>query len=147
MTPEERTAHMRALGSRGGKSTVARHGTEHMQAIGKRGFAVAVELGWGQQLAGKLGPTYQAKFGKPIVLSPQSQEKARIRTQAREIYAGQVCDVPGCESIGQVHHIHGLGGSDPNEPANIAIRCAHHHRATHRDQRRAHLRQWKEVAS
>lgn len=140
MTPQERAALCRRIASSGGRSTLARHGTEHMAAIGRKGFAVAVELGWGPVLAEKLSPGYAAKFGKPITLSPASLEKARIRAEARAIYAGMTCDVPGCAAPGQVHHIHGLTGDEPNDGLNISIRCEAHHRAIHRERRRDHLR-------
>ncbi len=36
-----------AIGARGGRATVARHGREHMRAIGRRGFAATVARHYG----------------------------------------------------------------------------------------------------
>lgn len=43
MTKDERIAHLRAIASRGGKATVAKHGREHMSRIGKLGFIATLE--------------------------------------------------------------------------------------------------------
>jgi hypothetical protein len=135
MTPEERAAHCRAIASAGGRATVARHGIAHMAAIGKRGFAAAVALGWGPELARKLAPSYEAKFARTIQLGPTAKERAELRRQARAIYGGNVCDIPGCELPGEVHHVGGLDAG--NDETNILVLCRAHHVAHHRALRRA----------
>lgn len=139
MSTFDRVAHCRRIASAGGRALVAARGTAYMQEIGKRGFRVAVELGWGEVLADKLGDSYAAKFGKALVLPAAAKEKARARARARRLYGGQLCDVPGCNEAGQVHHIQGFAaGGDPNAGTNIEIHCAAHHKAIHRERRRAH---------
>lgn len=137
MSTFDRAAHCRRIAAVGGRRTVERHGTAHMAAIGKRGFAVAVALGWGPQLAAKLAPSYRAKYGRDPVLGPVCLKKARLRAEARRIYGGMGCDVPGCGLSGQVHHLHGLGIADPNAIDAISILCDGHHRARHKELRRA----------
>jgi general stress protein YciG len=39
---DKRREHLRTIASKGGKSTVARHGREHMSRIGKKGFRAAL---------------------------------------------------------------------------------------------------------
>jgi hypothetical protein len=136
MTPEERAAHCRRIASLGGKRTVALHDTSHMSAIGRRGFAVAMALGWGPELAKKLAPSYEAKFGKPIVLGPQTQARARIRAEARAIYGGNPCEFCGAADT-EVHHIHGLDVDNVNDDINIYVLCGPCHRELHKMARRA----------
>jgi hypothetical protein len=111
-----------------------------MSAIGKRGFRVALELGYGEVLARKLGPAYLAKFGRPIVLGPASLEKSRRRREARRTFGGASCDRLGCGRKGQVHHRLGLGVEDPNGEWNIQVLCSEHHIEEHRRIRRARRR-------
>lgn len=138
MTPEERRDHLRRIGSLGGKRTVEKHGRGHMQTIGRKGFQVAKNLGWGPQLAAKLAPSYEAKFGRPITLSQESREHAAVRAEARKVYAGRQCDRVGCDQPGQVHHIGSVDAENPNAVNNIAIYCAKHHRELHQHARQAH---------
>lgn len=135
MTSDERAAHCRAIAASGGRATLEKHGVEHMVAIGKRGFAAAVALGWGPELAKKLAPAYEAKFGREIQLGSGVKAKAELRRQARAIYGGNLCDVPGCGLPGEVHHIGGVDAG--NEETNIHILCRAHHIAHHRALRRA----------
>lgn len=137
MSAFDRPAHCRRIAALGGRRTVERHGTAHMSRIGAIGFQVAVALGWGPQLAAKLAPSYRAKYGRDPILGPACLEKARLRAEARRIYGGMPCDVPGCREPGQVHHLHGLGIADPNAIDHIAILCDVHHRERHRQLRRA----------
>lgn len=137
MTPEERRAHCRRIASSGGRRTVERYGQAHMTELAKKGFAKAVELGYGEALARKLSGSYEAKFGKPISLSPQSVEIGRVRAEARKLYGGMACSVIGCERPGQVHHLD-IRHPDPNHPSRVEIICALHHRARHRAIRRTH---------
>jgi hypothetical protein len=139
MTPAERREHCRRIASSGGRRTVEIHGTSHMSQIGKAGFAKALELGWGLQLAAKLANSYIAKFGKPLQLGTEPQRKARIRSAARRMYDGRTCEAIGCESPGQVHHLE-IDGDDPNNGGYIKILCEIHHRERHREIRRNHLR-------
>src|SRR5579872_517752 len=131
MTGFDRAAHCRRIASRGGKTTAAKYGAAYISAIGKRGFAKAVELGWGLELAAKLGPAYLRKYGKPLKLGQGTREDAAIRAEARRLYSGSLCDACA-ERVGQVHHIHGLRSPDPNEPSNIRNLCPPCHRAEHR---------------
>lgn len=141
MSPEERAEHCRRIARLGGQAVVAKHGIEHMSLIGKAGFQSALDLGYGEVLARKLGPAYEAKFGKPLVLGAASAEKNRLRAQARAIYGGQTCDAAGCELPGDVHHLGGLALPSANEPSNIQVLCKAHHLAWHRARRAAHKQQ------
>lgn len=139
MTPEERLAHCRRIAAAGGRRTVEKHGSAHMAAIGKLGFAKAIELGWGLQLAAKLAAGYAAKFGTPLKLGPEPRRKAAIRAAARQMYCGMTCEALGCYEPGQVHHLE-IEGDDPNNGGYIKILCGRHHRQRHREIRLAHLR-------
>src|SRR5579871_3699291 len=87
----DRTAHCRRIASSGGRRTLELHGVSHFQEIGRRGFRQAVALGWGLELARKLGPGYQAKFGRLLTLSSACQKKAQIRASIRKFYRGMQC--------------------------------------------------------
>lgn len=139
MTAEERREHCRRIAASGGRRTFERHGASHMSRIGKAGFAKALELGWGLQLAAKLAVSYRAKFGRAIALGPEPQRKARIRAAARRMFCGLSCEAICCGSPGQVHHLE-IDGDDPNNGGYILILCAQHHRERHREIRRNHLR-------
>lgn len=135
MSDFDRAAHCRRIATLGGQATLRLHGSEHFAAMGRHGFSVALQLGWGPWLAGKLQASYIAKFGRPIVLGPAALAKARARAQARRIYGGMPCDVPGCGERGQVHHVHGVEAG--NGEHNIVVLCEAHHRELHRAARRS----------
>lgn len=140
MSTFDRAAHCRKIARKGGLAVVAKHGTSYMRQIGARGFRVAVDLGWGEMLAAKLGDAYQAKFGRPLELGPAAKEKAQARARARRLYSGMLCQTPGCTEVGQVHHIEQFAvQGDPNAGTNIEIHCTAHHVAIHRERRRAHM--------
>jgi len=135
MSGFDRTAHCRRIAALGGRATLLAHGKAHMAAIGRNGFRVALALGWGPTLAAKLQASYTAKFGRQIVLGPCSLAKARVRADARRIYGGMLCDVPGCLEGGQVHHVHGVEVG--NGEHNIMVLCGAHHVELHRAARRS----------
>lgn len=138
MSTFDRGAHCRRIASSGGRATVEIHGIAHMQEIGKRGFQQAVALGWGLELARKLAPSYQRKFGRPLTLSSACETRARIRAEARRLYGGMRCQNCGA-SRGQVHHI-AIDADRPNQVSVVRILCGHCHIAEHRALRRLHLR-------
>jgi guanyl-specific ribonuclease Sa len=144
MTPEQRAAHCRSIASRGGKTTVERHGREHMSRIGKLGFQAAMASVGGHVLAQHLGPSYEAKFGRPITRTltrDEYREKQRIWREARKLFPDLECVECGAPHA-QIHHRDGVLAG--NDPANIEGRCPHHHRRWHREhyreKRREHYR-------
>lgn len=134
MTPDERTQHMRELGRRGGRATVARHGTNHMAQIGRKGFQVTKERHGGELLARILGESYLAKFGRPINLTTArnlAAERERAATRRDWPDPGQCarCHGPGQER----HHVAGLGGG--HGAGLILWLCKSCHVRTHRELR------------
>lgn len=130
MTPEERSEHMRELGRRGGRATVARHGAEHMSRIGKAGFAATLAIHGGEILARLLADSYQRKFGRPLTLPRNlaaERQRADCRRQHRYAEACARCCKPGTDR----HHPGGLaGGNDV-----ITWLCGDCHRQVHREMR------------
>ena len=139
MTTEERAAHCRGIAALGGRRTLELYGAEHLSRIGKRGFRVALALGYGEVLSRKLGPSYEAKFGRAIHLSPQSREAGRIRAEARKRLGRGPCEHCGTAGT-QVHHRRGITDPEANAPANLQRLCGDCHRAEHRRGRAAYRR-------
>ena len=81
--PFDRAAHCRRIAAKGGRATVARHGSEHMSNIGLRGFratarhfrSVSEYKTWLAVMGGRVYalsvglPTSEAKFG-PVPPAP-----------------------------------------------------------------------------
>jgi hypothetical protein len=139
MTPDERAAHLRAIAGKGGRSTYRRYGREHFVTIGKRGFAVALELGWGDWLwRTKFNLTYEAIVGhpRPTERSERTRASQRKRAEARRLYPqlGR-CAWPGCTAQAeQRHHLKGVQVPDAND--HVVGYCAAHHKQVERDKRR-----------
>jgi hypothetical protein len=108
MTPEERAAHCRRIGSLGGQATVKALGHTHMSMIGKKGFQAALDRGYGDYLLEKLAPSYRAKFGKdPTLGRNRAGDKARAAAR-RETPALGRCAWPVCTAPAtQRHHVDG----------------------------------------
>lgn len=134
MTTEERRAYLRELGGRGGRATLARHGTEHMARIGKVGFQVTKERYGGEFLAKLLGESYERKFGRRINLTTArnllaERERAATRRAYPEPTACQSCGGPGQER----HHLAGLGAG--HGEGLVVWLCAGCHATIHRELR------------
>jgi len=136
MTPQERAAHCRRIGSLGGQATVKTLGHTHMSMIGKKGFQAALDRGYGDYLLEKLAPSYRAKFGRePRLGRNKAGDAARAVARRATPTLGR-CSWPGCTAPAtQRHHVDGWKSS----PATCGF-CAAHHAEFERAYRAAYTR-------
>ena len=138
---DDRRAYYRALGSRGGRATVAKHGPDHMARIGRAGFAAAIESIGGVRLAAILGASYRAKFGRDFdIARAHNRAAARERAATRAAYPtlGR-CESPGCLNAATDRH-HAAGIAAGHDRRVIGFLCGPCHRAHHADLRAARRR-------
>ncbi len=123
MTPQERAAHCRRIGSLGGQATVKTLGHTHMSMIGKKGFQAALDRGYGDYLLEKLAPSYRAKFGRePRLGRTKAGDTARAHARQATPTLDR-CAWPGCAvQATERHHVDGWKVS-----TDTCGLCAAHH--------------------
>ncbi len=133
MTPQERAAHCRRIGSLGGQATVKTLGHTHMSMIGKKGFQAALDRGYGDYLLEKLAPSYRAKFGRePRLGRNKASDTARSHARQATPTLGR-CAWPGCAvQATERHHVDGWKVS-----ADTCGLCDAHHTQLERAYRAA----------